>query len=156
MKLNSTRWQSSVSGSAFLRLTRSVRLPTRSLLAPYLTTGHVLRKRVIRSISTMSISNDAGHFFQTSDSIATTERKAAKSKNKHGNPLKLQSKILAVHPDGDNAVYVAEAAGDVRRIVVEVCKTDEIEHPLCKGYRKTDLNVRRMRNPDYRSRLQRP
>lgn len=104
----------------------------------------------------MSISNDAGHFFQTSDSIATTERKAAKSKNKHGNPLKLKSKILALYPDRDSAVYVAEAAGDVRRIVVEVCKTDESEHLLRQRYRKTDLNVRRMRKPDYRSRLLRP
>jgi WD40 repeat protein len=72
----------------------------------------------------MSRSNDAGHFFQTSDSLATTERKAAKAKNKHGNPIRLPSKILAAIPDpqSDHAVYVAEAAGEVKRVVLEVCK----------------------------------
>ncbi|TKA22670.1 hypothetical protein B0A50_07763, partial [Salinomyces thailandicus] len=51
----------------------------------------------------MSRSTDAGHFFQTSDALATTDRKAAKSKNKHGNPLKLTSKILAVLPESGGA-----------------------------------------------------
>jgi len=70
----------------------------------------------------MSRSNDAGHFFQTSDALATTERKAAKAKNKHGKPIKLPSKILAVHAAEDGSVYVAEAAGEVKRVVLEVCK----------------------------------
>ena len=73
----------------------------------------------------MSRSNDdAGRYFQTTDSLATTERKAAKSKNKHGNPIKLPSKILAAIPDptSDGAIYVAEAAGEVKRVVLEVCK----------------------------------
>ena len=72
----------------------------------------------------MSRSDDAGHYFQTSDSLATTERKAAKAKNKHGNPIRLSSKILAAIPDltSDEAVYVAEAAGDVKRVILEVCK----------------------------------
>jgi hypothetical protein len=72
----------------------------------------------------MSRSNDAGHYFQTSDSLATTERKAAKSTNKRGDPIILPSKILAAIPDltSDEAVYVAEAAGDVKRVVLEVCK----------------------------------
>ena len=71
----------------------------------------------------MSRSNDAGHFFQTSSALATTERKAAKAKNKRGAPIKLPSKILAAiaAPSGD-AVFVAEAAGDVKRVVLEVCK----------------------------------
>jgi len=74
----------------------------------------------------MSRSNDAGHFFQTSDSLATSARKAAKSKNKHGNPIKLPSKLLAVLADptderGD-VVYVAEAAGEVKRVKLDVCK----------------------------------
>ena len=72
----------------------------------------------------MSISNDAGHYFQTTDSLATTERKAAKSKNKHGDPIKFPSKILAIlnDPHEEGLLYVAEAAGDVKRLVVEVCK----------------------------------
>lgn len=72
----------------------------------------------------MSRSDDAGHYFQTTDSLATIERREAKSKNKHGEPIKLQSKILAIHPDhlNENAVFVAEAAGEVKRVVVDVCK----------------------------------
>ena len=71
----------------------------------------------------MSRSNDAGHFFQTSDALATTERKAAKARNKHGNPINLPSKILAaiIAPLGDS-IYVAEAAGEVKRVLLEVCK----------------------------------
>lgn len=70
----------------------------------------------------MSKSTDAGHFFQTTDALATSERKAAKAKNKHGDPIKLPSKLLAVHVDHGNseAVYVAEAAGDVKKINLDV------------------------------------
>lgn len=73
----------------------------------------------------MSRSDNAGHYFQTSDALATEERKAAKASNKHGSPIKLPSKILAVSQDPrlDGAVYVAEAAGEVKRVVVEVCKS---------------------------------
>ena len=72
----------------------------------------------------MSRSADAGHFFQTSDAIATSERKSTKAKNRHGDPIKLSSKILAVKvdPSSDGAVYVAEAAGEVNRVDLEVCK----------------------------------
>lgn len=71
----------------------------------------------------MSRSNDPGHYFQTSASLATSERKAAKAKNKHGKPIKLPSKLLAVceDPGDERAVFVAEAAGEVRRVVLEVC-----------------------------------
>lgn len=68
----------------------------------------------------MSRSNDAGHFFQTSEALATTERKQAKSKNKHGDPIKLPSKILAVCDDQQGGVYAAEAAGQVKRIALDV------------------------------------
>lgn len=63
---------------------------------------------------TMSRSNDAAHFFQTSDALATTERKVAKATNKHGKPIKLPSKILAAcaDPADEGVIYVAEAAGD--------------------------------------------
>ena len=75
--------------------------------------------------NTMSRSNDAGHFFQTSDALATNERKAAKAKNKYGNPIKLPSKVLAAcaDPTTSEAVYVAEAAGEVKRVTLEVCKS---------------------------------
>jgi hypothetical protein len=68
---------------------------------------------------------NAGHFFQTSDSLVSEERKAAKAKNKLGRPIKLSSKLLAVTPDpfDERAVYVAEAAGEVRRVVLEVSNT---------------------------------
>ncbi|KAF2003101.1 WD domain-containing protein [Amniculicola lignicola CBS 123094] len=69
----------------------------------------------------MSRSTDPRHFFQTTSAIETSARKAAKSKNTKGNPVKLPSKILAVvaDPKDEGRVYVAEAAGNVKRIVVE-------------------------------------
>ena len=65
---------------------------------------------------------NAGHFFQTSESLLSGQRKAAKAKNKLGRPIKLSSKLLAVTPDpfDGRAVYVAEAAGEVKRVVLEV------------------------------------
>lgn len=73
----------------------------------------------------MSRSADPGHFFQTTEALATTERKATKAKNKFGDPIKLPSKILAGYTDitskneGD-VVYIAEAAGEVKRVKLEV------------------------------------
>ncbi|KAL8655263.1 MAG: hypothetical protein Q9226_003117 [Calogaya cf. arnoldii] len=70
----------------------------------------------------MSSSTDPDHFFQTNHSIAEIERKSLKSKNKNGNPIRLPSKILAVIADPQcphEAVYVAESAGNVRRVVVD-------------------------------------
>jgi hypothetical protein len=53
-----------------------------------------------------------------------TARKSRKAKNKFGNPIKLPSKILAIaaDPHDAGAVYVAEAAGTVKKIALEVCK----------------------------------
>lgn len=70
----------------------------------------------------MSRSTDPGHFFQTTTYLTESVRKASKSKNASGNPIKLTSKILAVAADPENneRVYVAEAAGTVRRVVLEV------------------------------------
>ncbi|KAL8715657.1 MAG: hypothetical protein Q9225_006340 [Loekoesia sp. 1 TL-2023] len=71
----------------------------------------------------MSASKDPDHFFQTSHSLAESERKSRKSKNKNGNPIRLPSKILAAIVDPtcpNDAVYIAESAGNVRRIVVDV------------------------------------
>lgn len=52
-------------------------------------------------------------------------RKASKSKNTKGNPFKLPSKILAVasDPEDPGQIYIAEAAGTVKRIKLEVGQT---------------------------------
>ncbi|KAH7046655.1 WD domain-containing protein [Macrophomina phaseolina] len=73
----------------------------------------------------MSRSADPGHFFQTSSSLSESERKAKKSKNKLGDPIKLGSKLLAVaaDPEDNDRVYVAEAAGNVKRIALETSQT---------------------------------
>jgi hypothetical protein len=70
----------------------------------------------------MSRSTDPGHFFQTDASESTRARKAAKSRNKKGNPIVLQSKILGVIPDpfSPACIYIAESAGCVRKVNVEV------------------------------------
>ncbi|MCJ1433881.1 hypothetical protein MMC27_003246 [Xylographa pallens] len=69
----------------------------------------------------MSQTNDPDRFFQTTDSIAETARKAKKSTNRHGSPIQLPSKILAVilDPTASNRVYVAEAAGTARRVELD-------------------------------------
>jgi hypothetical protein len=61
----------------------------------------------------------------SSSSLNETARKATKSKNTKGSPIKLPSKILAVIPDpqDDNHIYVAAAAGFVKRINIEVGQT---------------------------------
>ncbi|CAG8959969.1 hypothetical protein HYFRA_00012686 [Hymenoscyphus fraxineus] len=68
----------------------------------------------------MSRSTDPGHFFQTDASEATRARRAAKSGNKNGNPIVLQSKILSaiVDPFSTSCIYIAESAGCVRKIDV--------------------------------------
>ncbi|ETN36623.1 uncharacterized protein HMPREF1541_08901 [Cyphellophora europaea CBS 101466] len=66
----------------------------------------------------MTATNDAGRFFQTTDSIVENERKSRKSANTFGKPVKFPSKILAVEHnayfDGSGDVlFAAEAAGTV-------------------------------------------
>ncbi|KAK7606373.1 WD domain-containing protein [Phyllosticta paracitricarpa] len=77
----------------------------------------------------MSRSADPGHFFQTSTALSESARKAEKAKNELGAPIKLPSKLLAVAADplDDDAaaVYVAEAAGNVKRVVLQ---TGEVTH----------------------------
>ncbi len=70
----------------------------------------------------MSRSQDPDHFFQTSQSLAETSRKAAKSKNEDGAPIRLKSKILAVlvDPTQDGTLYLAESVGQVRRLILDV------------------------------------
>ncbi|KAF1990561.1 WD40 repeat-like protein [Aulographum hederae CBS 113979] len=69
----------------------------------------------------MSRSSDAGHFFQTTASLSEIERRAAKSKNTAGDPIKFSSKILALLADPEDADvgFVAEAAAVVRRVRLE-------------------------------------
>ncbi|KAF2722121.1 WD domain-containing protein [Polychaeton citri CBS 116435] len=76
----------------------------------------------------MSRSNDAGRFFQTSDALATSERKAAKSKNKFGNPINLPSKLLnvAADPTNGSAVLTAEAAGVISSVNLDSSKVTKI------------------------------
>lgn len=59
----------------------------------------------------------------SSASLDDQQRKDAKSQNSNGNPIRLQSKILAIHPDpkNSNSIYVATSSGVVRRVVLEVC-----------------------------------
>ncbi|KAF1945294.1 WD domain-containing protein [Clathrospora elynae] len=72
----------------------------------------------------MSRSDDPGHYFQTDSSLEEIARRAAKSKNTKGNPIKLPSKILAItaDPQDEDQVYVAEAAGIVKQIHIETSK----------------------------------
>ncbi|CAO2648193.1 Nn.00g074600.m01.CDS01 [Neocucurbitaria sp. VM-36] len=72
----------------------------------------------------MSRSNDPGHYFQTTSALEETARKAAKSNNTRGDPIKLSSKILAItaDPQNEDQIYVAEAAGNVKRINLETKK----------------------------------
>lgn len=72
--------------------------------------------------NTMSRSTDPGHFFQTDASESTRARRAAKSGNKNGSPIILQSKILKAIPDpfSTSCIYVAESAGCVRKVNIEV------------------------------------
>ncbi|KAI9716901.1 MAG: hypothetical protein M1812_005050 [Candelaria pacifica] len=76
----------------------------------------------------MSRSADPGNFFQTETSIEETQRKAKKSTNNAGNPIKLPSKILAIAADPTNParVYVAESAGTARRVVLETGEKSHI------------------------------
>ncbi|KAI4747992.1 WD40 repeat-like protein [Aureobasidium sp. EXF-12298] len=67
------------------------------------------------------LQSDAENYFQTSDSVAEQQRRQVKASNKNGNPVALTSKILAIHadPQDPDAVYIAEAAGTARRVVLE-------------------------------------
>ncbi|TVY41955.1 putative WD repeat-containing protein [Lachnellula occidentalis] len=76
----------------------------------------------------MSRSTDPGHFFQTDASESTRARRAAKSGNKNGDPVILQSKILSIIADPFSAasIYIAESAGCVRRINLETKDTKTV------------------------------
>lgn len=73
------------------------------------------------------------------DSSALNEeaRKATKSKNTRGSPIKLPSKILAVvsDPQNEDAVYVAEAAGNVKRVNLKVGQIRPLAGGTTANYR---------------------
>ncbi|KAH1428850.1 hypothetical protein KXX32_005141 [Aspergillus fumigatus] len=73
----------------------------------------------------MSRSTHRDDFFQTSAALEEQKRKDAKSRNTHGSPIKLQSKILAIATDPVNqgAVFVALSTGTVRKIILETGET---------------------------------
>ncbi|KAK2752460.1 hypothetical protein FQN54_008122 [Arachnomyces sp. PD_36] len=73
----------------------------------------------------MAQSSYQGDFFQTTSSLEETQRKAEKSSNTNGSPIKLRSKILAIaaDPADSGSVYVAESAGNLRRVVLETGKS---------------------------------
>ncbi|TPX09954.1 uncharacterized protein E0L32_008801 [Thyridium curvatum] len=70
-------------------------------------------------------SSDPRHFFETDATQAKRERKVAKSNNKYGNPIALKSKLLAavLDPTSPATVFVAESAGSVRRVNLDVGST---------------------------------
>lgn len=61
---------------------------------------------------------------QPSAAIEQRERRKAKSANKFGSPITLKSKIVAAvaDPSSPSSVLVAEAAGKVRRVNLEVSR----------------------------------
>ncbi|MDI1487911.1 MAG: hypothetical protein OHK93_007184 [Ramalina farinacea] len=83
----------------------------------------------------MSTSNDPDHFFQTSNSLAESTRKAKKSRNKHGSPIQLTSKILSViaDPSHADAIYVACSDGTARRLVLQSILAADRQTPTQTG-----------------------
>ncbi|RJE22985.1 WD repeat protein [Aspergillus sclerotialis] len=73
----------------------------------------------------MSRSSNRNDFFQTSASQDDQKRKDTKSRNTNGNPIRLQSKVLAIREDplNDGLVFVAQSGGTVRKIILETGET---------------------------------
>ncbi|KAJ5291299.1 hypothetical protein N7478_000550 [Penicillium angulare] len=76
----------------------------------------------------MTTSSHRDNFFQTSASLDEQQRKDAKSQNSNGNPIRLQSKLLAIHPDpkSQNSIYVAQSSGVIRRVVLDTGATSAL------------------------------
>jgi hypothetical protein len=86
----------------------------------------------------------------SSSALNETARKATKSKNAKGTPIKLPSKILAAIPDpqDDNHIYVAAAAGFIKRINIEVGQTSVTSAPGSMANRSLRLLKQRLPIPD--------
>lgn len=93
----------------------------------------------------MSRSTDPGHFFQTDASEATRARRVAKSGNKNGNPIVLQSKILSAiaDPFSTSCIYIAESAGCVRKVDIEVGMMGVIKTTVRARLMFSRLEIRR-------------
>ncbi|KAJ6145474.1 hypothetical protein N7470_009369 [Penicillium chermesinum] len=87
----------------------------------------------------MTTTANRDNFFQTSAALDDQERKDAKSQNTNGSPIRLKSKILAIHPDPANpgSIYVAQSTGIVRRIVLELMSQPEWQAHICGCWDKT-------------------
>jgi hypothetical protein len=115
-------WTTRCNASCFTRVDHPCHLGWLVQNAPNCKVALELFALETQRLLTMSRSNDPGHFFQTDASESTRARRAAKSGNKNGNPIVLKSKILSVIPDpfSPTCIYVAESAGCVRKVNVEV------------------------------------
>ncbi|PYH39732.1 WD40 repeat domain-containing protein [Aspergillus neoniger CBS 115656] len=73
----------------------------------------------------MAQSSHRDDFFQTTAALDEQKRKDVKSQNTNGNPIRLQSKILAVAADplSTGSVYVAQSGGTVRKVILETGET---------------------------------
>jgi hypothetical protein len=77
----------------------------------------------------MSVSNDPGHFFQTSTALEKQKLRGQKASNKNGDPLVLSSKIITfvLDPESGKAgggglprLFTGESGGLARRVNLEV------------------------------------
>jgi hypothetical protein len=81
----------------------------------------------------MSVSNDPGHFFTTTASLETQEKRRLKASNKNGNPLILPSKILAFCIDPSDSgkhlqrLFTGESGGLARRVNLEVLHRQSVK-----------------------------
>ena len=94
---------------------------------PYITPcrGPTTQDTISRPRTICALAFEGPTLTDNSSALNETARKAAKSKNDKGSPFKLPSKILAVvaDPQDESQIYVAEAAGNVKRINLEVGQT---------------------------------
>lgn len=89
-----------------------------------------------------------------SSALDNSARKAQKSKNTNGDPIKLSSKILAVveDPEGSDespALFVAEAAGNVKRVSVQVCTKSMLSIQTFKSWSIDYPNWKRVGSNTY-------
>lgn len=110
--------------------------------SPYITPclGPTTQDTTFRPRKACALASRGPTLTANSSALEETARKAAKSKNDRGNPLRLPSKILAVVPDPEHEsqIYVAEAAGNVKRINLEVGQTSVPLHANHAGRAMAD------------------
>jgi len=88
----------------------------------------------------MSVSNDPGHFFQTSTSLEKQKLRCLKANNTNGSPLVTSSKIITFVLDPESTqsrlprLFTGESGGLARRVNLEVL--------LNSGQDKTHMQTR--------------